>query len=107
MPFIIHNDCLSLLFGRGDVSMSVAIAENNENSNLASVVTFIITKEPQKINTDVKEDNLTDHKFCMVFEKTESIDVLIRQLRFAKKKVIEMQKAMKTEAQPEEVSGDE
>lgn len=77
---ILHSTKVIVEFNGGDIATAIG------SKNGIGYVGFHNLEKPQEIGTDVKE---SDYIFPvqLMFHKTESIDVVIKQLKAVKKKM--------------------
>ena len=84
-------------FGNGDVAISGKVAKVRTECGKErdfGIIDFTEMKEPQDVGSGVSDENTTNNNsgVSLVFSNTESIDVLIAQLRAVKKTLKEVEK---------------
>ena len=84
-------------FGNGDVAISGKVAKIRTECGKEKdfgIIDFTEMKEPQDVGSGVSDENTTNNNsgVSLVFSNTESIDVLIAQLRAVKKTLKEVEK---------------
>lgn len=101
-----NNNRKILEFGKGDIHIQAGATEKGDK--LLGLVVFNSQNPPRQIGNNPEwekghseEVELETYEVVMIFEKVESIDVLINNLNHAKEKMIDTKKDIKELSQEE------
>jgi hypothetical protein len=75
------------LYFNGSVGVASATGRNNFTKKEVGIIRFVPLNNVKKVGEKVQEADLGFNAYQMVFEKPESIDVLIKHLKALKKKI--------------------
>lgn len=84
MPIVKTDKTIQVRFGRGDILIGSGLM-----SDLADGLVSLVPQEPSPIGTFVKHENpkihMEDIPVALIFENTDSLDVLIERLKTTRK----------------------